>query len=190
MASPQPKSTYFTAGAALLGFVALASLFSPSELNPKTNSESGIIEVTKANDIQEETTFICTTGEEIDRECKECNLAQITFYNDNCELETDEVEDLSCSETCIVIPTDKTQTNTINPSTTTQVPLVLEPTPIPVQPTPEPQPAPLPIPVPQPTPASQQQYCCKHCSKGKACGDSCISRDKVCHQPPGCACDS
>jgi len=32
-------------------------------------------------------------------------------------------------------------------------------------------------------------YCCKVCSKGKACGDSCISRDKECHTPPGCACN-
>jgi len=32
-------------------------------------------------------------------------------------------------------------------------------------------------------------YCCKVCRAGKACGDSCISRDKTCHQPPGCACD-
>lgn len=32
-------------------------------------------------------------------------------------------------------------------------------------------------------------YCCKVCSKGKACGDSCISRDKECHKPPGCACN-
>jgi len=31
--------------------------------------------------------------------------------------------------------------------------------------------------------------CCKVCKKGKACGDSCIARDKVCHQPPGCACN-
>ena len=31
--------------------------------------------------------------------------------------------------------------------------------------------------------------CCKICRSGKACGNSCISRDKVCHQPPGCACD-
>ena len=31
--------------------------------------------------------------------------------------------------------------------------------------------------------------CCKVCTKGKACGDSCIARDKDCHQPPGCACD-
>lgn len=31
--------------------------------------------------------------------------------------------------------------------------------------------------------------CCKVCSKGKACGDSCISRSKVCHKGPGCACD-
>ncbi len=31
--------------------------------------------------------------------------------------------------------------------------------------------------------------CCKHCKKGKACGDSCISRSKTCTQAPGCACD-
>lgn len=40
--------------------------------------------------------------------------------------------------------------------------------------------------VPPPPPAA----CCKHCTPGKskACGDSCISIDKTCHQPPGCAC--
>jgi hypothetical protein len=31
--------------------------------------------------------------------------------------------------------------------------------------------------------------CCKVCHKGKACGDSCISRDKDCNKPPGCACN-
>jgi hypothetical protein len=31
--------------------------------------------------------------------------------------------------------------------------------------------------------------CCKVCSKGYACGDSCISRSKNCHKGPGCACD-
>jgi hypothetical protein len=31
--------------------------------------------------------------------------------------------------------------------------------------------------------------CCKVCSKGKACGDSCIARDKTCHKGKGCACD-
>jgi hypothetical protein len=36
---------------------------------------------------------------------------------------------------------------------------------------------------------SSAQECCKICHKGKACGNSCISRDKSCHQPPGCACD-
>lgn len=34
-----------------------------------------------------------------------------------------------------------------------------------------------------------QAGCCKVCSKGKACGNSCIARDKQCHQPRGCACD-
>jgi len=32
--------------------------------------------------------------------------------------------------------------------------------------------------------------CCKMCSKGKACWDSCISRSYTCHKWPGCACDS
>lgn len=31
--------------------------------------------------------------------------------------------------------------------------------------------------------------CCKVCSKGKACGDSCIARNKECHKSKGCACD-
>ena len=31
--------------------------------------------------------------------------------------------------------------------------------------------------------------CCRICTKGKACGNSCIARDKDCYQPPGCACD-
>lgn len=32
--------------------------------------------------------------------------------------------------------------------------------------------------------------CCKICSKGKACGNSCIARNKTCHKGPGCACDA
>ncbi len=31
--------------------------------------------------------------------------------------------------------------------------------------------------------------CCKTCKTGKACGDSCISRDKICRKGKGCACD-
>ena len=37
--------------------------------------------------------------------------------------------------------------------------------------------------------ANDDQECCKVCHKGKACGNSCIARDKQCHQPAGCACD-
>lgn len=37
------------------------------------------------------------------------------------------------------------------------------------------------------TPRSE---CCKVCSKGKACGDSCISRSYTCRKAKGCACDS
>lgn len=34
-----------------------------------------------------------------------------------------------------------------------------------------------------------QSGCCKICKAGKACGDTCISRDKECHKVGGCACD-
>jgi hypothetical protein len=35
-----------------------------------------------------------------------------------------------------------------------------------------------------------QTRCCKICTKGKACGNSCIARDRTCHKGKGCACDS
>jgi len=41
----------------------------------------------------------------------------------------------------------------------------------------------------QPTAAVAQQSCCKICRKGKACGNTCISQNKICHVGPGCACD-
>lgn len=34
------------------------------------------------------------------------------------------------------------------------------------------------------------QTCCKVCTTGQACGNSCISRSKKCRKPPGCACNS
>ena len=41
----------------------------------------------------------------------------------------------------------------------------------------------------QPTAGPAQQACCKICTRGKACGNTCIAQDKVCHVGPGCACD-
>lgn len=43
---------------------------------------------------------------------------------------------------------------------------------------------------PQASPAEVATSCCKHCSKGKPCGNSCIARDKTCRAPPGCACSA
>lgn len=31
--------------------------------------------------------------------------------------------------------------------------------------------------------------CCRICRAGKACGDTCIARDRECHVGPGCACN-
>jgi beta-lactamase superfamily II metal-dependent hydrolase len=39
-------------------------------------------------------------------------------------------------------------------------------------------------------PEPSARGCCKVCSRGEACGDTCISRSYACHQPPGCACDA
>lgn len=37
--------------------------------------------------------------------------------------------------------------------------------------------------------AEQRERCCKICTTGKACGNTCISREKQCHVGRGCACD-
>jgi beta-lactamase superfamily II metal-dependent hydrolase len=37
---------------------------------------------------------------------------------------------------------------------------------------------------------SPVRSCCKICTRGKACGTTCISRSYECHTPPGCACDA
>jgi len=58
------------------------------------------------------------------------------------------------------------------------------PTAMPVEPTVEPTAVPI-----EPTAAPPSKTCCKICTTGKACGDSCISRSYTCHKPPGCACD-
>jgi hypothetical protein len=44
-------------------------------------------------------------------------------------------------------------------------------------------------PVPAP-PGIGAKNCCKVCTIGKACGDTCISRQYTCHVGPGCACDA
>ena len=36
--------------------------------------------------------------------------------------------------------------------------------------------------------AQDKDTCCKHCKKGKPCGNSCIAASSTCKQPPGCAC--
>jgi hypothetical protein len=41
----------------------------------------------------------------------------------------------------------------------------------------------------EPSTVEYRVECCKICKKGKACGDTCISRDYECHKPRGCACD-
>ena len=41
-----------------------------------------------------------------------------------------------------------------------------------------------------PPPAAETQSCCKYCTTGKACGDSCISRSYNCYKGVGCACNA
>jgi hypothetical protein len=63
----------------------------------------------------------------------------------------------------------------------------LSPTPRPtVTPSPRPTVRPTPRPTPRPT---NRPSCCRVCTTGKACGDSCISRSDTCRRGPGCACN-
>lgn len=32
--------------------------------------------------------------------------------------------------------------------------------------------------------------CCRVCTTGQACGDTCIGSSLTCHTPPGCACNN
>jgi len=50
--------------------------------------------------------------------------------------------------------------------------------------------APSPAPTPSPTPTPTPPGCCKVCTTGKPCGDTCIARDLTCHVGPGCACST
>lgn len=36
--------------------------------------------------------------------------------------------------------------------------------------------------------AADGTQCCKRCSKGKPCGDSCIAKNKTCTKGKGCTC--
>jgi len=36
--------------------------------------------------------------------------------------------------------------------------------------------------------ATDKDTCCKHCTKGQPCGNTCISAKAKCNQRPGCAC--
>jgi hypothetical protein len=36
--------------------------------------------------------------------------------------------------------------------------------------------------------AQDKDTCCKHCTKGQPCGNTCISAKAKCKSPPGCAC--
>jgi hypothetical protein len=42
---------------------------------------------------------------------------------------------------------------------------------------------------PSTTPNRTRRSCCRICRTGKACGNSCITRNKTCRKPPGCACN-
>ena len=37
--------------------------------------------------------------------------------------------------------------------------------------------------------SSGPSSCCKVCTTGKACGNTCIATTDTCNQPPGCACN-
>ena len=73
------------------------------------------------------------------------------------------------------------------PPTPTATPSPPPPTPPP--PTTAPVVAPPPV-APATTAPPIARSCCRMCTTGKACGDSCINVNFTCRQPPGCACNA
>ena len=45
-------------------------------------------------------------------------------------------------------------------------------------------------PVVMPAACTPPIKCCRVCTSGKACGNSCIQESKVCHKGKGCACNA
>ena len=72
------------------------------------------------------------------------------------------------------------------------------PTSVPVIPPTVPPPMPLPNVLPTPTraapsnpaPVAPAPACCRRCTTGRACGNSCISASRNCNVGPGCACNA
>jgi hypothetical protein len=54
--------------------------------------------------------------------------------------------------------------------------------------TPATSPTAAPTPARPPAQAQPQRTCCRVCSAGKPCGNTCIAANRTCRQPPGCAC--
>ncbi len=78
-------------------------------------------------------------------------------------------------------------------ATLTALPQAPVPAPVIAVAAPPPAAAPAPVAAPTQTPppvaaAPPPSGCCRVCSSGCACGNSCISCRDRCHQPPGCAC--
>lgn len=76
------------------------------------------------------------------------------------------------------------------PSTATPVPPTRVPsTATPVPPTPRSMVQPTATPAPAKPAAPPARTCCRVCTTGKACGNSCIAANRNCNVGPGCACN-
>jgi len=117
---------------------------------------------------------LCQDNKVVNSVCTGCKQLTLTRTNADCSTKTELIETGDCHFLCTEVKKEAA---------------VVEPAPAlppPTEPTP---------PVPVPTPPTIQeaepyQGCCKVCSKGKACGNSCIAQNKTCHKAKGCACDS
>lgn len=122
--------------------------------------------------------------------------------------------DLMCSCVLLVVACDRAPVQAVSPSgptpTVTAAPVASEPiheVPV-VRVEPQPEVPHVPDAVAEPTvqdrtPADPSRdsseipeasettgECCRTCRKGKACGDTCVARDRECTVAPGCACDA
>lgn len=166
---------------------------SNSNLNYSTSSEN-------EREIQQEKKLkipSCVQGMVSYRTCSSCKKATVVYSNSDCSTYTKLENDINCANDCPKCNQDdlksktctscnrasatytnkdcSTYTKEIDDSSCSSL-------------------CPSLVPIQQYTyndiiPIPSEGMCCKHCTKGKACGDTCIARNKTCHVGPGCACN-
>jgi len=170
-------------------FIFVATVFFPSRTENANvaNANTPFHTTTAEKSNENKVAVTCVQGSQKSRNCTGCKLATAVYLNSDCSTLTQEVEDTSCTDDCPKCIQDSEVSKECNGCNTSIVTYKNEDCTENTKTLTDDFCSYLcPLPVQQPLITTS---CCKVCSQGKACGDSCISKSYTCHKAPGCACD-